>query len=103
MGIDVHILGDDTGYRSQAAGNPHGADIGVGRQSAFEHARIKLVGLAIDVEIRAGKIGFQQRRTDVGRSGEQLVNEMIFRAPDLVRIKPCRFQKGDGVTATAMG
>lgn len=103
VGIDIHILGDDARHRSKTAGDPHGADIGIRRKRAFEHAGIELVGLAIDVQIGAREIRFEKRRADLRCRREQLVDEMIFGAANLVRIEPCRFQEGDGVAAAAMG
>ena len=54
--IDFLSVADDARDRAEPAGDPHRARIGEGRKAAVEHARIELVGLAVDDrERRAGK------------------------------------------------
>ena len=62
--IDLLAVGDDAGDGAEPAGDAHRARVGEGRQPALEHARVELVGLAVDVEIGAREARRHQRRAE---------------------------------------
>ncbi len=102
-GVDFHIFRNDARNGAEAAGNPQRIDIGIRRQHAVEHARIELIWLAVDVDIGAGKIGEQQRRSENTRRGKQLVDVMIFRAADGDALQAGLGDKIGGIDAATMG
>ena len=48
--VDFLGVADHPRHGAEPAGHPHRAGIGEGGQAALEHARIELIGLAIDVD-----------------------------------------------------
>ena len=59
--VDFLGIADDARHGAEAARDPHRAGIGERRQPAVEHARIELVGLAIDVDVAAREMRPHQR------------------------------------------
>ena len=47
--VDFLRVADHARDRAEPAGHPHRSRIGERRQAAVEHARVELIGLAIDV------------------------------------------------------
>ncbi len=70
--IDFLRIADDAGNRPESAGDPHGARIGEDRQPPVEHARIELIGLAVQIEIGTRKTGADQWRAMLHHAGKQL-------------------------------
>jgi hypothetical protein len=100
--IDFHVFRDDPGDRAEPACDPHRADIDERRQRPVEHARIELVGLAVDVEIGAREMGEKQRRTEFRRIGEKLVDIVVCGAADGERIEVALGEKFGRVEAAAV-
>ena len=86
--VDLLPVGDDARDRAEAARDPHRARVGEGRQPAVEHARVELVGLAVDVEIGAREAGRHQRRAERHDVGKQRVDEGVLRAPERHGVEP---------------
>ena len=53
LAVDFLGVADHAGDRAEPARDPHRAGVGEGRQPAVEHARVELIGLAVDVDIAA--------------------------------------------------
>ena len=76
------------GDGAEAHPHPRRADIDEIRQPVREHQRVEFPGFAVDVEISAREAGREQRRAEIGRGGEQRVDEAIFGAPQGQRVEP---------------
>ena len=72
------------------------------RQGPFEHPRIKLVGLAVGVDVRARKTSREQRNTQGGCGGKQLVDEGVLRSAERRKRHSGNFQKICWVEVTAV-
>ena len=64
LAIDLVGLGHDAGDGAKPADHPHRLGVGVMGQPIAEQNRIKLVGLAVDVEISPREMGIEQRRAE---------------------------------------
>ncbi|MCY1244001.1 hypothetical protein D9M72_570490 [compost metagenome] len=100
--VDLHVLGDQPRYRAEAAGDAHRADIGVRRQRAVEHARVKLIGLTVDVEEGAREMRQQHRRSEKSRVLKQLIDIVVFRPANRNSVEPRLIEKALGIGPTAM-
>ena len=97
--VDLLAVGDDAGNGAEPAGNPHRLRVGEIGQRLDEQLWVELVGLAVNVEIGAGKAGRDQRCA-LGRDRhEQLVDEAVLRLAQGVRIEPRQLEKVGGVDA----
>ena len=88
LAIDLLPVGDDARDRAEAAGDAHGAGVGEGRQTPLEHARVELVGLAVDVEIGPGKARRHQGSAEPDDAPEQGVHMGVLRAAKAQRVEP---------------
>ena len=86
--VDFLGVADHPRHGAQPAGHPHRAGIGEGGQAALEHARIELVGLAVDVHEAAREMRAHQRKAVLHHAGDQLVDEAVLRAPQGGDIEP---------------
>ena len=78
VAIDLLAVADHARNGAEPAGDPHRAGIGKARKPAGEHAGIELIGLAIDVDIGAGKVDPHGRKAAIAEMADQLVHEGIF-------------------------
>ena len=67
-----------------------------------EHARIELIGLAVDVHIAARKMGAHQRIAAPDHADDQLVHEGVLGAAQRRQIQPRRRQEGARIDASAV-
>src|SRR5262245_25198560 len=65
--------------------------------------RVELIGLAVEIEIGAGKIRLEQRRTGIGCRGEELINVTILRTSQGRRLQSRAGEKGLRIVRAAMG
>ena len=72
-------------------------------QGVVEHVRIELIGLAVEVEPGAGKIGLHQWCAHGDRGAEQFVHKAVFGAAQVVQVKPRLSLKAIRVVAAGMG
>ena len=105
VAIDRPALGNDAGDGPQPPGDAQRARIGVGGRRLVEQFRVEFVGLAIDVEESARKIGAKQGRAMQRRGGEQVVDRHVLgTAQDIEvergggekvrRVGPARMRRG---------
>ncbi len=87
---------------AEPARYPHRARIGKGGQAAIEHARVELVGLAVDVDIAAREMRTHQRVSAFHHAQKQLVDERILGAPQRREIEPRGDQKVGGIDPPTM-
>ncbi len=80
LAIDLLAVADHARDGAEAAGHPHRSGIGEARQSPVEHPRIELIGLPVDVDIGAGKVDPDHRKTVIAQVPDQLVHERILGA-----------------------
>ncbi len=73
--VDFLRVADHPRHGAQAPGHPHRAGIGKGRKPALEHARIKLVGLAVDVDKTAREMRAHHGKAARNHAGNQVVDE----------------------------
>src|SRR5271157_1199271 len=60
LAVNLLSVTDHPGDGTKPACHTHGSGIGKGRQPALEHARIELIGLAVNVHVAARKMGAHQ-------------------------------------------
>ena len=72
---------DDAGNGAEPAGHAGRTGVGIARQFAGEHARIELIGLAVQVDVAARHKGAQHGCAVVHAGQEQLVDEAVFGLP----------------------
>ena len=68
VSVDLLQIADHARHGAKAAGDPHGARVGKAWQARLEHARVELIGLAIEIEVgpreaRADQRGGEAERT----------------------------------------
>ena len=80
----------------------HRPRIGKGGQATFEHARVKLVGLAVDVYVASGKMGAHQGVAAPDHSDSKLIYEAILRPAKGRQVEPRRVKEGARVDAPAV-
>src|SRR3974390_360723 len=66
----------------------HGSGVGKGWQTALEHARIELVGLAVDVHVAARKMGAHQWIASADHPDDKLVHEGILGTAQRSQVQP---------------
>src|SRR3990170_342063 len=102
LAVDLVGLRYDPGDGAETADHPHRLSIGVMRQPIAEQNRIKLVGLAVDVEISAREMGIEEGRAELGHEGEQLLDIGVLGAPESKGVEPGGGEKGPRIDAAAM-
>ena len=100
--IDLLPVADDPGDGAEPAGHTHRAGIGEGWHAALEHARIEFVGLAVDVEIGARKLGNQQRRAERDALRKEPVDIGVLRAPEAAQGQARRLDEAARIAAPGM-
>ena len=88
LAIDFLPVADHARDGAEAAGDPHRARIGKARQAAGEHAWIELVGLAVHIDIGAGEIDPNRRKTPFAQVSDQFVHERILGAAQRGEVDP---------------
>ncbi len=101
--VDFLRVADHARNRPQAAGNAHRARIGEGGQAAVEHARIELVGLAVDVNEAAREMGAHQRIAALDDAGDQIVDEAIFGTAQACPVPAAKCEELARIGRAAMG
>ena len=82
LAVNGFVFRYDAGQRAQTCCDTGRGGVEAVRQRLHKHCGVEFPGLAIDVEIGAGKMGAQQGRAKVGRTGKQLVHKGILRLAD---------------------
>jgi two-component system, cell cycle response regulator CpdR len=103
LAIDLLRIAYDAGESAQSARNAHRAGIRKGREAAVEHARVKLIGLAIDVHVAAGEMGTQQGKAPPHHAERELVYEAVLRAAQCRNVEPGGGEERARIDTAAMG
>ena len=101
--VDLLGLADHARDRAEPAGDPDRAGVDKVGQGVCEHHRIELIGLAVDVEIGARKVGAHQRHAIADHAGEHLVDIAVFGAAQGVRVELGAGNEFRRIEAPAMG
>ena len=101
--VDLAPVGDHLGDRAEAGGDTARLRVGVARQRVDEHRRVELERLAVGIDEGARKQGLDQGRAELGRIGEQLVDEAVLGAPQRHGIERGGGDEILGIDAPAMG
>ena len=101
--VDFLGVADHARHGAEPAGDPHRAGIGEGRQPAVEHARVELVGLAVDVDIAAREMRPHHRMAAADHALDQFADEGIFGAAQRHQIEPRSLKEGLRIDPPAMG
>ena len=100
--VDFLGVADHARHGAEPAGDPHRAGIGERGQAAVEHARVELVGLAVDVDIAAREMRLHHRMAARGDAGDQVVDKTVLGAAQRRQIEPRRQQEGARIDPPAM-
>jgi two-component system, cell cycle response regulator CpdR len=100
--VDLLGIAHDPRHRAEPARDPHRAGVGEGRQPALEHARIELVGLAVDVDVAAREMRADERLAAADHPGDELVDEGILGAAQGGKIEPGGRQEGARIDPAAV-
>ena len=100
--VDGLRLADDAGYRTEPCGDPQRTGVGEIGQTALEHARVELVGLAIDVEIGAREARPQEGRSERHAAQEQFVDEGVLRAAQRQRVEARKLEEAARILGPGM-
>ena len=100
--VDFLRVADHPRDRAEPARDPHRAGIGEGGQAALEHARIELVGLAVDVHVAAREMRPHQRVAALHHAEGELVDEGILGAAQGREIEPGRREESARIDAAAV-
>jgi len=100
--INLAGVANDARDGAEPAGNTQRARVGEGREPPIEHARIELVGLAIDVEEGARKMRMHDRHAELDGVGEQLVDEGVLRASQRGEIETALREEARRISAAAV-
>ena len=100
--VDFLGVADHARHRAEPAGDPHRAGVGERGKPPVEHARIELVGLAVDVDIAAREMRPHQRMAARHDAGDQIVDEGILGAAQRRQIEPRGQQEGARIDPPAM-
>ncbi|MNL25085.1 hypothetical protein D3C87_1465530 [compost metagenome] len=103
IAIDGLVLGDDAGQRAQARRDARRGGVEPVRERLDEHGGVEFPGLAIDVEIGAGKMRPQQGRAQMRRAGKELIDKGIFGLADREMIEPGHGQEPGRIDTPGMG
>ena len=101
--VDFFAFGHKPGDGAKAARHAGRTGIHVARQFAGEHAGIKFIGLAVEVDIGARHQGAQQRCAVVDAAHEQFIDVAVFRFAERCVGKPGHAQEIGGVLLATMG
>ena len=100
--VNFLTAGDDPSDRAETHTDPRRSRINKFRQGVGEHARIELVGLAVDVDVGAREAGRQQRGAEARAGPEEFVDKAVFGPPQSHRVKPRGAQEISRILGTAM-
>src|SRR5216684_2580536 len=86
----IYLLaaGDNPGDCAKTYADPRRAGVDEPRQRVAEHARIKFISFAIDIDVGARKTGRQERRTKARCSTEEFVDKAVLRSPQGQWVEP---------------
>ena len=99
LAVDFLGIADDARDGAEPARHPHRTGIGEGGQPPLEHARIELVGLAVDVHVAAREMRAHQRIAALDDAERKLVDEAVLGAPQRRHIEPRRGEEGARIDA----
>jgi len=88
LAIDFLPVADHARDGAETAGDPHRARVGERGQAAVEHARIELVGLAVDVDIAAREMRPHQRIAALNDAESKLVHKTVLGAAKGRQVEP---------------
>ncbi len=100
--VDFLRVADHARHGAEPAGDPHRTGVGKGRQASLEHARIELVGLAVDVDITAREVRPHQRIAARNDAPRQVVDEAVLRTPQRRQVEPRGLQEVARIDAAGM-
>ncbi len=103
LAIDFLPVADHARDGAEAAGHPHRAGIGKTRQASGEHPRIELIGLAVHVDIGAGKIDPNGRKAVFAQVSDQFVHERILGAAQRGEVDPGGVEEFERIDRAGMG
>ncbi len=93
LAIDFLAVTDHARDGAEPTSHPHRSRIGEARQAPRKHARIEFVGLAVNIDIGAGKVDRHGGKSAIAQAGDQLVHERILGAAQRRKIDPRRAQE----------
>ena len=102
VAVDLLRIADHPRNRAESARHPHRAGVGEGRQAAFEHARIELIGLAVHVHVAAREMRAQQRIAASHRVETEFVDKRILGAAQRRQIQPRRGEEAARIHVAAV-
>ena len=97
LAVDLLGVGNDAGNRAKAPDHPRRLGVGKRRQPALKQLGIKLIGLAINVEIGAREAGRDQGSAERHHGLEQLIHIAVFRLAQGHRVEPGGLQESLGI------
>src|SRR6202045_5159546 len=101
--VNLLCLADYARDCSESPRDTQRARIGESRQPSLEHARVQLVGFAIEVEIGARKPRLDEGRAQRRNPAEQSIDESVLRAAQPSFVEPRGLEKTARVYITRMG
>ena len=102
LAIDFLGVCNDAGDRAEPAHDPRRLGVGEGRQPPQKQFGIKLVGLAVDIQIGAREARREQRRAQADHRLEQLVDVAVLRLAQRQRVEAGGLQERPRVDAPGM-
>ena len=100
--INLLSIGHNPGNSAEASRDTHRACIGEGRHPPIEHARIKFVRLAINVEIGPWESRRHERSAKRHRAREEPVDKGVLRAPQGQSIEARGLKEGAWIDGPRM-
>jgi hypothetical protein len=100
--VDFLRIADHARHGAETARDAHRARIGERRQAAIEHARVELVGLAVDVDVAAREVRAHQRIAARHHTGCQLIDETVLRPAQRRQVEPRGDQERPRIDAPGM-
>ena len=93
LAVDLLAVADHARDGAETARDPHRSRVGEARQAPDEHARVELVRFPVHVDIGAGEVDPDHRKSATAQIGDQLVHEGIFRPAQGRKIDPRRVEE----------
>ena len=100
--VDFLRVADHARDGAEPAGDPHRTGVGERRQPALEHARIELVGLAVDVDEAAREMRPHQRIAARHHAEREIVDEAVLGAAQRRQVEPRALQERARIDAAGV-
>ena len=100
--VDFLRVADHARDGAEPAGDPHRTGVGKRRQPALEHARIELVGLAVDVDEAAREMRPHQRIAARHHAEREIVDEAVLGAAQGRQVEPGALQERARIDAAGV-